>query len=167
MDLIFAAAAATADGGSSGRSVRRGAADGLHGAGDDVQIWCVLLLGADLVAFGRRDKDLQGRGEAAKEKACGACGFCAQGEWRFGEDCKRTKRAERIVGMRAKSVAPTDLGDDVCACAGAGGKVAGAAAAKADSGNGRAAEWRTAGKGVRRGEGVADTRPYVFGRRKV
>ena len=35
LDLILAAAAA-ADGGSRGRSVRGGAADGLHSASDDV-----------------------------------------------------------------------------------------------------------------------------------
>ena len=43
-------------------------------AGDDVQIWCVLLFGAELsmVAFGRRDQDIQGRGgaQAAEEEAC-------------------------------------------------------------------------------------------------
>jgi hypothetical protein len=38
------------------------------------------------------------------------CGFCARGECRFGADCKRAKRVEEIVGTRAKSVAPTDLG---------------------------------------------------------
>ena len=37
-----------AGGGSSGRSVRRGATGGLYGAGDDVQIWCVLLFGSEL-----------------------------------------------------------------------------------------------------------------------
>ena len=55
-------------------SVRGGAADGLYGAGDDVQIWCVLLFGSELslVAFGRGDQDIQGRGGAAEEEACGA-----------------------------------------------------------------------------------------------
>ena len=75
---------------------------------------------------------------------------------------------EEIVGTRAKSVALTDLGDDVCA--GAGGEAADAAVAaimKADSGNGRAAERRTTEKGVGRGDSVADTRSYVFGRREV
>ena len=50
MTVIFGfdfAAATVADGGSSGRSVRRGAMDGLYGAGDDVQIWCVLLFGSE------------------------------------------------------------------------------------------------------------------------
>jgi hypothetical protein len=103
--------------------------------------------------------------ELQKRKLAVRCGFCARGECRFGEGCKRAKRVEEIVGTRAKSVAPTDLGDDVCA--GAGGEAADVAAAKADSGNGKVAERRTAGKGVGRGESVADTRPYVFGRRKV
>ena len=69
LDLICAAAG---DGGSGVWSVRGGAADGLCGAGDDVQIWCVLLFGADMVVFGRRNQDVQGRGGAAEEEACGA-----------------------------------------------------------------------------------------------
>ena len=49
--------------------------------------------------------------ELQKRKLAVRCGFCARGECRFGEDCKRAKRVEEIVGMRAKSVAPTDLGE--------------------------------------------------------
>ena len=45
MVLILAAAA---DGGSSVWSARRGAADGLYGSGNDVQIRCVLLFGSEL-----------------------------------------------------------------------------------------------------------------------
>ena len=84
------------------------------------------------------------------------CGFCARGECWFGADCKRAKRVEGIAGIRAKSVAPTDLGNDVCA--GAGGEATDATAAKADSGKGRTAEKKTADKVVGHDENVADTR---------
>jgi chemotaxis protein histidine kinase CheA len=48
--------------------------------------------------------------ELQKRKLAVRCGFCARGECRFGADCERAKRVEEIVGTRAKSVAPTDLG---------------------------------------------------------
>jgi hypothetical protein len=63
--------------------------------------------------------------ELQKRKLAVRCGFCARGECRFGEDCKRAKRVGEIVGMRAEPVAPTDSGDDVCA--GAGGETTDAA----------------------------------------
>ena len=58
--------------------------------------------------------------ELQKRKFAMRCGFYARRVCRFRADCKRAKRVEGIVGMRAKSVAPTDLGDGVCA--GAGGE---------------------------------------------
>ena len=69
------------DGGSGVWSVRGDAADGLCGAGDDVQIWCVLLFGFELslVAFGRRDQDIQGQGGAAEEEACGVVWVLSSG----------------------------------------------------------------------------------------
>ena len=103
--------------------------------------------------------------ELQKRKIAVRCGFCARGECRFGEDCKRAKRVGGIVGMRAKSVAPTDLGDDVCA--GAGGEAKDAAVAEADSGNGRTAEKKTVDQDVGHGAEAVDRRPFVFGRRRV
>jgi hypothetical protein len=103
--------------------------------------------------------------ELQKRKLAMRCGFCARGECRFGEDCKRAKRVEEIVGMKAKSVAPTDLGDDVCA--GAGGEAKDAAVAEADNGNGRTAEKKTVDKDVGHGAEAMDRRHFVFGRRRV
>ena len=94
-----------------------------------------------------------------KRKLDVQCGFWAREECRFGADCKRARTGG--VGVKTKSVA---LGEDVCA--GTGGKARSEAVAKAGSGNGRATTKRMVGKGVGRGESVADMRPYVFGIRK-
>ena len=102
----------------------------------------------------RRESLPCGVGSALRGSAC-----------RFGADCKRAKRVEEIVGMRAKSVSPTDLGDDVCA--GAGGEAEDAAVAEADSGNGRTTKKKTVDKDVGQGAEAVDRRPFVFGRRRV
>ena len=89
-----------------------------------------------------------------------------RGECRFGEECTRAKRVGEIVGTRAESVAPIDLGDDMCT--GAGGKATDAAvAARVGSSNSREAEWKTAGKGAERDVEAADWRPFAFGRKKI
>jgi hypothetical protein len=104
--------------------------------------------------------------ELQKRKLAVRCGFCARGECRFGADCKRAKRVEEIEEMRTKSVAPTDLGSDMCA--GADGEARDAAAAvRVGGGNGRTAGRKTAGKGVERDVEAVDRRPFVFGRKKV
>ena len=71
----FAAATAT-DGGSSVWSVRGGAADGLYGASNDMQIWCVLLFGAELsLLFGgirpRRSRSSRMRWSYRRGAYCG------------------------------------------------------------------------------------------------
>ena len=48
--------------------------------------------------------------ELQKRKLAVRCGFCARGKCRFGADCKRAKRVEEIVGMRAKFGCPDRLG---------------------------------------------------------
>ena len=102
--------------------------------------------------------------ELQQRKLAVRCGFCARGECRFGADCKRAKRVAEFVAMGSKSVAPTDLGSDVCADA--GGEAKDVAAATADSGNERTAE---NGGEIRFGEVGAKTveGPFVFGRRRV
>ena len=79
------------------------------------------------------------------------CGFCARGECRFGADCKRVKRVEENAGMRAKSVAKRRVQRRL----------------RQSSGKGRTTKKKTAGKDVGHDENVADTRPYVFGRKRV
>ena len=69
--------------------------------------------------------------ELQQRKLAVRCGFCARGECRFGADCKRAKRVAEFVAMGSMSVAPTDLGSDVCADV--GGEAKDAAAATADS----------------------------------
>ena len=104
--------------------------------------------------------------ELQKRKLAVRCGFCARGECRFGEDCKRAKRVGEIVGMRAEPVAPTDSGDDVCA--GAGGETTDAAEAvvrvggSSDEKATKGGETRYGGVGTKAVDG-----PFVFGRRRV
>ena len=104
--------------------------------------------------------------ELQKRKLAVRCGFCARGECRFGEDCKRAKRVGEIVGMRAEPVAPTDSGDDVCA--GAGGETTDAAEAvvrvggSSDKRTKKGGETRYGGVGTKAVDG-----PFVFGRRRV
>ena len=67
--------------------------NGLYGAGNDVQIRCVLLwwhLAEEIKIF-KDEVELQ------KRKLAVRCGFCARGECRFGEDCKRAKRVEETI----------------------------------------------------------------------
>ena len=52
-------------------------------------------------------------------------------------------------------------------CAGAGGEVTDAQVAKADNGNGRTSEKKTAEKDVSHGAEAVDRRTFVFGRRRV
>ena len=104
--------------------------------------------------------------ELPKRKLAVRCGFCARGDCWFGADWNRAKRGEEIAEMRTKSVAPTDLGNDMCA--GAGGEARDAAAVvRVGCGNGRTSERKTAGKGVERDVEAVDRRPFVFGRKKV
>ena len=104
--------------------------------------------------------------ELQKRKLAVRCGFCARGECRFGEDCKRAKRVVEIVGMRAESVAQTDLGDDVCA--GAGGEATDAAEAVVRVGGSsdkiaeKGGETRYGRVGTKAVDGL-----FVFGRRRV
>ena len=106
------------------RSVRWGAADGLCGASDDMQIWCVLLFGAELsLLFGgirpRRSRSSRMRWSYRRGAYCGVW-VLRSGECRFEADCKRAKRVAEYVAEGSKLVAPTDFGSDVCA--GGGGE---------------------------------------------
>ena len=129
-----------------------------HGACCSSALNCPWWHSVEEVKIFKDELDLQRRKLAVR------CGFCARGECQFGVDCRRSKRVAEFVAMGSKSVAPTDLGSDVCA--GAGGVTKDAAAAKADSN-----DWETENSAEVRFEGsnasVAHWKPFVFGRRKV
>ena len=129
-----------------------------HGACCSSALNCPWWHSVEEIKIFKDELDLQRRKLAVR------CGFCARGECQFGVDCRRSKRVAEFVAKGSKSVAPTDLGSDVCA--GAGGVTKDAAAAKADSN-----DWETENSAEVRFEGsnasVAHWKPFVFGRRKV
>ena len=128
-----------------------------HGACCSSALNCPWWHSVEEIKIFKDELDLQRRKLAVR------CGFCVRGECRFGADCTRSKRVAEFVAMGSKSVAPTDLGSDVCA--GAGGEAKDVAAATADSNIERTAE---NGGEIRFEVGAKTVEgPFVFGRRRV